>query len=440
MRVKLPSLRYGDLIYQLLGFFATASVLAIPLGGRVLSLYTVMLVPVFADLVFHFRTRRFPMAVNRPELYFYLWMSISVVASLFGFLYFSSLPEWSAKAVGYVPRILIYLVLLFFLMGNEDKERKSSALLQGIKWGIVANLVWSLLDAAVYYATGFSLTNSVFQYYIEATDTRYGQLSLVKSDQFRSGGLNGDPANMGLFTIILAAYALRKRKIGYYILSVLSIFASVSMIAAAGVAVVTLVHLCTNVQIRFTRRQLRVGLAAVAVLLVLLVAFSSLMEGMFQSFLARLSLKVQQGSGTGEESLRMYYYKYFLPAVVRHPLYLLIGTGYMTSSYPYLLHGYTTEEFYPFDPEVTYIANYFDLGLLGFAFFMAFYVELFIRMRQRVRTEASEANCMLMAALAGILLAFFGYHYTLYSVVILVSICAIVQTRDDAPVPIENAA
>ena len=47
----------------------------------------------------------------------------------------------------------------------------------------------------------------------------------------------------------------------------------------------------------------------------------------------------------------MQYFSKFLPAVLDEPRYLVIGTGYMTASYPYLINGYTSEEFFPYDPE-----------------------------------------------------------------------------------------
>ena len=411
--------------HWLLGFFSTASVVALIVGGRVFPMYMLMLIPVFIDLVIHFRWGDTFALRGKEERHFYIWMIISILATIVGYLFFTGYPEWQSTTMSYLPKILIYLALMFLLSGCEGRDARSKAILNGLKFGIIANLVWSLLDAAAWYLLGFSLTNRVFAGYIQAMDIRYGQLSLIKSDgQFRSGGLNGDPANIGLFATILAGYSLKTRKVLYYGLSVLSAFASVSMIAFVGIIAVTVIHYFRRRRkFRLTRRQALSLFVGIGVLAGLVVLNSSLIERMLGSVTTRVEMKSTEG-----DDIRMQYFSKFLPAVLDEPRYLVIGTGYMTASYPYLIHGYTSEEFFPYDPEVTYFANYFDFGLLGFIFFVVFYVELFLLFKRRVKSDqASDTDYLLYACLLGALIAFFGYHYSLYSVVMLFSICAVVQ-------------
>ena len=414
--------------YWLLGFFSTASCVAFIFSGRVLALFMLMLIPVFADLVIHYRWGETFKVRSRPERHYYIWMIISIFSTIVGYLYFSAMPEWSSTTMSYMPKILIYLLLLFLLMGNEDRDGKTRSIANGLKIGILVNIIWSIADAALYYTAGFSLTNRMFAGYIEAMDIRYGQLSLIKSDgQFRSGGLNGDPANIGLFATILAAYSLKARKTPYYILSILGTLSSVSMIAVVGIIAVTLIHLFHRRERRrrMTRRQTLYLFFASVVIIGLVVTNTELVEKMAGSVNTRVEMKLNTSETEGD-NYRLQYYKNFLPAVLDEPMYLLTGTGYMTASYPYLIHGYTSEEFFPYDPEMTYFSNYFYLGLTGFIFFLIFYLEIYALFRRRIYLQdATDMDYLIYAGLLGSLIAFFGYHYSLYSVVMLLSICAV---------------
>ena len=148
--------------HWLLGFFSTASVVALIVGGRVFPMYMLMLIPVFIDLIIHFRWGDTFSLRGKEERHFYMWMVISVLATIVGYLFFSAYPEWRSTTMSYLPKILIYLALMFLLSGCEGRDARSKAILNGLKAGIIANIIWALLDAAAWYLLGFSLTNRLF--------------------------------------------------------------------------------------------------------------------------------------------------------------------------------------------------------------------------------------------------------------------------------------
>lgn len=349
-------------LYFLLGVSSTGMVLAFVTGGHVIPLYSIFLIIVFVDLL---KGKKASRHFGTLENCYNLWMIISIIASLFGLVFFIEYPDWQVTTLSYIPKIIIYLLLFVLLKSNHDREKKVYSLLQGLLCGIIINVIWSIADVSLFYISGESLTNNVFQAYIQAKDMRYGQLSLIYGPVIRSGGLNGDPANLGMFATILAAYALYSRKYIYFILAIFSGLAGVSFVAICGILIVSFFYLVSEGKV--------IKLIPVIILgiLIAVLLFSSdnvVINGLGEAFNERMEMK-SETSGDADNVRRQYFVN-FLPAAIQSPTYFIIGTGYMTASYAYLSNGLTSHKYEPYDPECTYFSNYFDFGLIGFAVYM----------------------------------------------------------------------
>lgn len=402
-----------------MGVSSTGMVLAFVVGGHVIPLYSIFLILVFFDLI---KGKRSPKKYGHLESCFEVWMVISILSSLFGVAFFIGKPEWQQMSLSYIPKILIYLVLFFLLKNNYEREKKVSSILYGVLSGAILNVVWSIADVSLFYTSGESLTNNVFQAYIQAKDMRYGQLSLIFGPVIRSGGLNGDPANLGMFATILAAYALYSKKYILYFLSILSGLAGVSFVAIGGILLVSFFYFVVEGKIS---KMIPVLFLGVILSIILLSLNNDVINGLEDAFSERMEMKSETAGDT--DNNRRQYFVNFLPAVISSPTYFIIGTGYMTASYAYLSNGLTTHKFQPYDPECTYFSNYFDFGLIGFLVYLYLFWLLIKKSRANVKFNPSNQNLFLYTSIMGILVAFWGYHYTLYSVVMLITICGIID-------------
>lgn len=421
--------RYNNAIYWSVGFFSTSQILALVFGGRIIALYSIFLFLVIADLLVHPQVNN-PIPSIKIKKEFLTWMYISIAACFFGYIYFMQYSDWQSRVLGYIPKILMYLVLFYLLQKDYKLGEHANLIIQGIKIGIIVNVVWSIADAITFYTMGYSLTNNIFSAYIQAKDIRYGTLSLIDGGFIRSGGLNADPANLGIFATILASYAMISKKYLYLLLAIGSAFASVSFIAIYGIILVSIFHFLVDIKNgQFGKVQVISLILLVGILLYLLMSENTIVSNMLTAVNDRMESKVEQGASNN----RSQYWINFIPAVFSSPLYFFIGTGYMTASYPYLTNNLVTHIFEPYDPECTYFSNYFDFGLIGFVYFIMFYINIWRKSNQYVKKIPAEYNIMMLACIEGTLIAFGGYHYTLYSVVMLFSILAVLyQSQEGA--------
>lgn len=402
-------------IYFLLGMFSTMQVIEI----KGISAFTIALMMTFAALLFdgiNIKKRQ------RTRLYFLFmfWIVITLISTAFGYIYFwRNMPEFASTGLGYVPKIILYTLLLLLMRQNDYCEKHIGSIAKGLYYGILINLIWASLDAIIYYLTGISITNTIFSSYIQRHDVRYGMLSLAISGVIRAGGLNGDPANIGIFAVIMALYSFRKRDIPLIMLTVFSAFASVSFIAILGIIIAMIVDVIRDHRrIRFYSVILVLGIGfAVA----LYFSNVSIISRMVDAVIARADMKVNTMDSS---NARLMYWVLFLRAIFAFPISLFVGTGYGTASYPYFLTGLLEHEYFAYDPECTYFSMFFNVGLPGFIIFMMLYIGLAKKMFRNMKAGNNFLNSFLYAGILGSMIAFLGYHYTLYSVVMLLTICA----------------
>lgn len=428
MKIRYDGLNYSkgvsDLFFFGLGFFSTSQILAIVKGSTIIAFYSICLFAVICILLFSHQKCNIGIELSLRKR-FIGWMSLSFVSGLVGLVYFSSDEIFTERILGYFPKILMYF-LLFYLLSKDAKGKEHTTLIvQGLKYGVLLNVAWSIFDAVTFYSTGYSITNTLFTSYIAAVDQRYGQLSLILGPFIRTGGLNADPANIGMFATMVAAYGMLKKKYGLLLLALASALASVSFIAFIGIILVFLYHFL------FEARAGKIGFKQLfpiaLIVLILIFALNSDNESVVGA-LDGVSQRMSAKEDAGLEDDRTMYWVNFIPAMFSSPLYWVIGTGYMTASYPYLINHLIDHEYGAYDPENTYFSNFFDFGLVGFIFFVSFYIGSWKLLKKRIQYAPTEYNIVLLAGMEGILIAFAGYHFTLYSVVMLFSICTIIHT------------
>ena len=130
--------RYRRLLYFLFGLGMTSPLLALVVGGHIISLTTVTIALVFFDLLVRKHRRHFS-ARNQNSMfkYFMAWMLISIASTLFGFVYYSFVNiDYSLSAISALPKILFYLLFFFLFARNVKGETLMEQIFKGIKSGL----------------------------------------------------------------------------------------------------------------------------------------------------------------------------------------------------------------------------------------------------------------------------------------------------------------
>jgi len=423
MTVKMYRSR-SPYLFFLLGTFATTSVVALVFGQRVLSLFTITLILCFGLLLANHK--RSKARFNRLESAYVKWTIISIISGLFGFLYFWGDNEWGQASLSGIPKLVLYLLFFYLLRNSNDSKNYIRYLLSGLVFGAFINVIWAITDAAIYYTSGISITNQVFRSYIVATQTRYDMLSLVIGGVIRSGGLNGDPANIGMLAPILASYGLYVRKYWCYVIAVLGIFASVSIVALAAIIIITIIYLY------FNRKKATGLIAGMAFVIIGTFAVMSINDTVSTQMFEAVSSRLEEKSGadvSDKDNARLMYWVNFVPAAIMQPTSFFIGTGYGTASYSYIKNKFVNrEKLSPYDPEQTYFSTFFDCGLIGAILFVMTYLKSIKKCRLQVKGNRDDEGmyAMSLAGMEGAAISFLGYHYTIYSVSMLFMIAAII--------------
>lgn len=413
-----------DITFLSLGIGSTSPLLAVVVGGHIISLMTISLVVVFVDLLYGHKIH--DKYIKKTSLYnvFLKWMVISVFASIFGFVYFISFrSDYSYSAISYIPKIFLYIILLILLAQNCKREEKCKLIILGIKYGIAINLIWSVLDAIMYYTIHESLTNLFFQSYISAADMHHGVASIVDGITIRSVGLNNDPATIGFFATVASAYSFVAKKKWIVLLSIFASLASVSFVGLVGITLIVLFFIITSSQSKIIRNIIASLLFIATCILIINLSNNSIVE----SFRTAIELRAESKSGDDHStSVRKLFIQKFPDAVAHTPTSLIIGTGYSTAVYPYYIEGLDYgDNDSPTTMENTYVDNFFSFGLIGFIYFLVFHYQMYKKARNKLRVDYSEVTIILYSFSLGIPISYMFYHYTLYSVIMLISISSI---------------
>ncbi len=421
---KKNNIQLTDFCFFGVGFFSTSQILAIVYGSTIIAMYTLCVLATIGIMLSSKSTNRNGVNLSLKSK-FVCWMTISFISGFVGLVYFISDDIFTERIWGYFPKIIMYFLFFYLLSRDMKANEHTSLIVQGLKYGILLNVIWSIFDAATFYTTGYSITNTLFSSYIAAADQRYGMLSLITGPFIRAGGLNADPANIGMFATMVAAYGMIKKKYGLLLLALASALASVSFIAFIGIFLVFFYHFLFDAS--SGKLGIKQILPIVLIVIVLILVLNSGNESVVGA-LDGVSQRMETKEEAGLDDDRTKYWVNFIPAMFSSPLYWIIGTGYMTASYPYLSNNLIDHEYGAYDPENTYFSNFFDFGFIGFLYWLFFYIGSWKLLNKKIKSAPTEYNIVLLAGFEGILIAFAGYHYTLYSVVMLFSICTIIHT------------
>lgn len=418
-------LKYSDRsVFFFLGIFSTCSCLALVVGGHIISLYSITLILSFIILL-RGKKRSFDIMKSRLPRLFFLWTLIGLFSSSFGIICFANEDiDWVKTIISNIPKITLYLFLFCYIAKSQKRIIYSDAIIRGLMVGIIINVFWATIDAIIFYSSRISITNELFKSFITATNTRHGMLSLILGDGvIRCAGLNGDPANIGMFAPILASYSLYSKKYWLYLLVITGILSSVSIVGLASTIIITAIYITT-------KGKSIIGIIAVSIVVVIIGLpllsnnENSVSGQMIDAVVNRLEDKGD--SNNQSTNARTIYWLKFLPAALNTPTSILIGTGYNTASHYYIKGGFLESlkvPYKPFDPEQTYLSFYFDLGLIGFIVFLFLHIKVLYASYKR---KDEKAYLLLFAGMEGIMISFMGYHYTLYSVSMLFLISGIV--------------
>lgn len=407
------------ILYILFGFFSTSPVLGLKMPwGSYMTFYNILLPVILIELMVSKQTK---FKLDGIISKYILWAIIGLLSCGFGYIYFWGEPAWQKNALFYVPYVIVYLLMFILMLLKKDASHRCSYLIKGLFLGFLVNIIVAIIDSGIYYTSGYSLTNTLFADFIAAYRANStNAIALATEEGIRSSGLNVDPSDIGMFCIILTIFALYKRKYYLIILAFIGCLASISIVGLAGMLLAILIHIRL---LKFTPKTI-LGIVISVVLLVIVASKVPVFETMRFATTARIEMK--EGTYDDKDNKRAQYWVKFIPAVLHSPNALLIGNGYFTASYAYREVG-CKFAYFPYDPEQTYFAYYFDLGLIGFVIMLMMYWQTYKKLKHRYKESELNEDLYPIAGIEGIAIAFLGYHYTIYSVVMLMTMCAIVH-------------
>lgn len=416
MTVSLDKL--NEKLILLCAIFSTMPIVALPVGGRTISLFTICLF-VFAaiNILMLFRKHNLKLCSNESEKFLLIWLAWGIFSGICGMVYYNN-PEsgdFAAAAASQIPKIVMYIVMIIIIY-NSNLDRKY--ILKGLIIGCIINVVWASIDALIFYLFKISVTNIIFQQFININNVRFGQISLIlNGGGYRSSGLNTDPANIGFFAPIVFYYGLKKNNKILVVIALLSELASMSTTSLVCTIIVGLIYLFDTKKgkshKKLSLKTIIISIISVVVIVIFAIKFSDVIVTQFNKFFTRIDTVYVEGL---TENNRAYYIKHFLYACKQENVRLLTGTGYLTASHGYI--GTEINVYGPYDMENRYLANFFDLGIFGTAVFFYMLYSIY-RRGKKVLSNNSEYGNIFKAIFFSLIISCAFYQYPLYTVHIL---------------------
>ena len=414
----------------LLGLFSTMPIVGVVVMGRDISFFKIL----FAAAVCYFglrllRTKKLSFGKNISLLN--IWLVIGLVGCVCGALFLrGGRAEFGLAARSYIPKVL--LLLIFSLVWSSDREADGLAetVICGFLWGCALNCLWATVDAVGYYVTGKSLHNLVFMGYSTRNGIDYNTMSLIYNGMIRSGGFNSDPAQLGFVAPVLFGYGLSRKHIFPAFLGLCGIAASASTTGLVTAAVLCLLLIRKRESkpffecfTRLQRIELYAFLAGTAfVLLWQGDRLISLAGNMLSRFFSRIRSEYLEYPGP---DIRIRYVLQAFGAMRAVLPFMLFGSGFGTASLGYVITPEVIAVIgsghdFAYDMENTYLAYFFDTGIVGLAVFLMMMAVLLIRYRKRYASRESVFSDCVYLTVCAILLSMLFYHYILFAPQMLV--------------------
>jgi len=415
------------IIVYLMGIFVTMPIVTIYLMRRKVSVFTLLFLIVLVYLFYKFITERKSLLIMKEDILIITWLYLSFIASLFGIIYFSSMPEWINSISRYIPKILLYLLFAIMLIKSSEKKNIIVFFMKGFIFGIILNLIWVNIEGFAYYSFGFSLNNRIFTDYITTLSANRQFISIIRHGAIRASGFNYDPAHIGGLAPILILYSLLNKKQILLLLTLGAIIFSQSTTAL--ISSVILVFLNYKSIFNISNKVVMRGVVKktftvfIALLMIfLLITNSNFVSSITSNVTHFVDRVTKVYINEWNTNIRLIYHLLLPEAVVFSGIKALTGTGYGTASYPYIfsdnINRRITESHRPFDPESTYISYLFDIGIIGLFIYLLILIRGYRYHKKRI---SKDINMLIYISLSGIIISGFFYHYilTAYQVIII---------------------
>ena len=427
-----------DLIIYATGILVTMPIITFKLGGRHISAFTLSFSLFILYMILEVYSSRRDVHIGRMTKAYAGWLFIALISSFFGLFYFMSMPNWSAIVQSYIPKILMFLFLLVLFALSDRREEIFHKLLKGFLIGCTLNLIWTSIDGLSFYITGYSLNNTIFSDYARTYLPDRPYVSIILPSGIRSTGFNYDPAHLGGIIPVTMLYGgLRKN---YYLLglSLLGVVFSQSTTAlVSSVFLLVINHKKLNIKWPKSLSANFFKGAALFLLGILCLGFLTRDTFIVRTLLSNLSGFTERISSvyvSGKiPNIRLQYMVYTPVAMLFSGLKVLTGTGFGTSSYPYIFSERINQAMalgkpWAYDPENTYINYLFDTGVFGLLLYLFIIFKAYSYFSRKLEDKE---GTLIFAAMGGIIVSGVFYHYVLtaYQVLILIGAVVLMDTQ-----------
>lgn len=432
----------------LMGLFSTMPIVGIVVRGRDISFFKLLFAAAILILGYGFLKKR-RISFGRRISLLNVWLVIGLVGCVCGMVFLrGERAEFGLAARSYIPKVFLLLAFSVLWSSSDRADSFCETVLRGFLWGCALNCLWATIDAVDFYVTGKSLHNMVFFGYSSRHGIEYNTMSLIYNGTIRSGGFNSDPAQLGFVAPVLFGYGLSRRHVLPVALAVSGIAASASTTGLVTAAILCILLIrkrdARPLRERFSKLQLAELLTFCALLALLLVwqgqRIFALALNMISRFASRIQSEYLNNSGP---DIRVRYVLQALGAMKAVLPFMLFGSGFGTASMGYVLTPAVIAVIGPghdfaYDMENTYLAYFFDTGVIGLLVFLVMMGSLFVCYRKKFAERESVFSDSVYVAVCAIALSMLFYHYILFAPQMLIMTLALSRLdaeRSDADRP-----
>lgn len=423
------------------GIFITMPIVSFGIKGRNISIYSILFIIFLGALTYIKISNKKPLVLNRLSKYYLIWFVIAFFSSLVGMAFYSSQTEWVNAIYSYIGKIFMYMYFILIINSLENKKEIIYVYLNGFIIGCILNLIWANIDGISYYTLGYSINNSIFARYAELNPGR-DFISIINTGGIRVGGFNNDPAHLGGLIPIVTGYSVFKKK--YWLIPIIIgslIFSQSTTALVSSILVLislNLIFLSHNKKRKLISLKKRTALLGVLLIpLFVFLGFYFFQSSLIDIVSENLSLFIDRVnnnyiSNESTANIRNLYLLYFPTAIFNNGILSITGSGFGTSSAPYLkvneIYSHYNA-FTPYDPENTYISYFFNVGIIGIYIYIYILVNL---IRHFGRDYESSENKIIFSSILAIIISSFFYHYiiTAYQVFAIISGCLLYNKHD----------
>lgn len=417
------------------GFFSTMPIVAITIGNRSVSLFTIALFFELVVMLFHASSH--PLKIGKYSRYIFIWLVLSLVSLESGLLLSASYPEMEA-VFSYFFKIIIYLFFIVNWTGRENINTNNAMMCRGLILGSGVNILWGVIDAVALYSKGILLSHFVFANYMRINHLDHIGI-ILSNGLYRTGGLNYDPAHLGFICPFLAMYALSSKHKYLLIFVVAGCLASASNTGIVCTGIEFLLwgikrlslDIKMETKVHITRFFLFLGLLFI-ICNVIYIYREQLMNNVdkaFDLFYARVNYAYL--SSPLEENIRGKFILFFPDVLLGLGGYSLFGTGFGSSSFGYSYEPFVAQAMgyrYKLDSisdiENTYLAYILDTGIIGAAVFFFGMIRIYFYYNNNENKLIDDVSITAYAGIVSMLLSFLFYHYILFAPQVLLMIIA----------------